>query len=350
VEAEHHLRRHADLDRQAGRRRDLLAGLQSGEEVGVTGRGHGVEVHAVGGDVDHLPTQPDDVLAAGLEGFLLRRPGLLDPALGQEVGRVRERPVGLVVEAEVGHEPVEQGQDGDVLQQLHVLLLEAGDELARLHRVVGVPDLHGVEGERRLEETHRRLAVEGRADAAREPRGADRVRRAVLRQDALMAARDAPDAARAGEHVDEVLDLAFLEDGDLALRRRRLRPFDDVAAQLVRRHLDARSIPHACDDRAHNGPASPPRRGRNPSDAVPIGQLGCHPPRWLHHRPDGDSVKDRRPCRACPTQGGPRRPPPPEARPWSCARAAPVRAADARSRSARGRGPSAGSTRRGWRR
>ena len=66
------------------------------QELRVAGRGHRVVVEAVGGHVDHLPLSQTTSSTQRLEGLLLCRAGLVDLALGQQVGRVRDtaRPAG----------------------------------------------------------------------------------------------------------------------------------------------------------------------------------------------------------------------------------------------------------------
>ena len=166
---------------------------------------------------------PDEVGVAGLQSLLGGRTRLGDLAPGEQVGRVRERPVRLVVQTEVGHEAVEHRDDRGVQHGLDMVLLQHHDRLGRLHRVVGVADLHGVEAEGALEGAERLLSGERQTDAGRELRGVERVGGAVLAEHRLVAALHAPDAAGAGEHLEEVVELVGLEDGDLAPPRRRRR-------------------------------------------------------------------------------------------------------------------------------
>ena len=53
-----------------------------------------------------------------------------------------------------------------MLQKLHMLLLNGGDELAGFRRVVEVPDLHRVEGKGGLEQPDRRLTTDGGSHSA----------------------------------------------------------------------------------------------------------------------------------------------------------------------------------------
>ena len=159
-----------------------------------------------------------------------------------------KRAVGPVVQAEVGHEAVQEREDGRLLEELHVELLERLEKALRLDRVVVVRDLHRVEAEHRLEEAHADLAVDRRHDAARHARRVQGVHAPVLRHDHLVTALDAPDAARAGEHVVQVVDLVLGERRDLGLGGGRLGALLEVVAQLVARHLDARAVAHSRQD------------------------------------------------------------------------------------------------------
>ena len=262
VEAEHAFGRHADFNGEVRVLGRPLDGTQRSEELAVAGRGGGVVVDAVCPDLVHLPRHPDEVVVADLESLLGGRTRLGDLALGEQVGRVRERPIRLVVQAQIGHEAVEHRDDRGVKHGLHMVLLQHHDGFGRLHRVVGVADLHGVEAEGALEGAERLLSGEGQANARRQLRRVERVGGAVLAEHRFVAALHAPDAAGAGEHLEEVVELVGLEDGDLAPPRRVGRPGDKILADLLTGHRHGVAVAHAGDYRCHSTSLDPaaPRR------------------------------------------------------------------------------------------
>ena len=217
----------------------------------------------------------------------LRLAGGLDLAAREQVGRVGERPVRLRVEAEVGHRPVEHGDDGGEQRLLHAGRLEGDDRLDRLVRVVGVADLHGVEAEGALEDAEALLAAQRQADAAGELRRVERVDRAVLGQDDLVAGLDAHDAARVGEQVDQPVDLVLLERRDLAALDGVGRAGLEVVAQLLRRELGHVAVAHARADRAH-------RRTSSLVDLVVMTMPSSRSaPRMIAASSVGDAVRQR---------------------------------------------------------
>ena len=203
-------------------------------------------------DVDHLAGHPDDVVAAGLERLLLAARASAIWPLGSRSEGFGIRAVGLVVETEVRHEAVVERRMMHLLQELHVLCSRLDDGLGGLDGVVGVADLHGVEGEggsKRRKACSRR---EGRPTPARELRRVERVGRAVLGEDRLVTALHAPDAAwgwrtsRRGSRTRR-----SSRTGILPLAAAASEPATRSRAQLVGRHLDGRGVAHARDDRAH---------------------------------------------------------------------------------------------------
>ena len=257
VEAEHELGRHPDLDGEVGGRGQLLHRLQHGEELGVAGRGGGVEVDAVAAHLGHHARDVEHVVLAGPGHRHLRLARGLDLAAREQVGRVGERPVRLRVEAEVGHRPVEHGDDRGEQRLLDADRLEGDDRLDRLVGVIRVADLHGVEAEGALEDAEALLARQADAHAAGELRRVERVDRAVLGQDDLVAGLHAHDAAGVGEQVDQPVDLVLLERRDLAALHGVGRTGLEVVAQLLRRELGHVTVAHARADGAHLSASSP---------------------------------------------------------------------------------------------
>src|SRR5680860_1256239 len=111
VHAEDELGSHAHLYGKVGGICQLLHSLEGGQELGVAGGGGGVEVDAVGSHFSHLLGDIDHVAAADFSCLHLGFSGFLDHGFGQEVGRVAEGAVGIIVESQIGHGSVVYGND-----------------------------------------------------------------------------------------------------------------------------------------------------------------------------------------------------------------------------------------------
>ena len=92
------------------------------------------------------------------------------------------------------------------------------------------------------------LAAERQAHAARELRRVERVDRAVLGEDHLVARLHAHDAARVGEQVDQPVELVLLERRHLAALDRVGAAGLEVGAQLLGRELGDVAVAHARAD------------------------------------------------------------------------------------------------------
>ena len=194
---------------------------------------------------------------------------LVHLALGQQLRRVGERAVRLRVQAQVGHGAVEQRHDRRQKHRLHGRLLQGDDGLDLFEGVVGVAELERVEAEGTLEGADSLLAAQRQADAAGELRRVERVAAAVLAQDRFVAALHTDDAPRRVEQVEEVVDLALVERGDLAAPSGVLGALAQVTPHLVGGQRDRVAVAHARGDAAHapsylsaavRGPGVPRRR------------------------------------------------------------------------------------------
>jgi hypothetical protein len=254
VKTEDELGRHADLDGEVGGATELVDRLQRGQELGVPGRGGGVEVNAVGARLGHGPAHRHHVATQGLGGLELGHARFLDATVGEQVGRVAEGSVGLEIEAHVGHGAVEEGDDAVEQRLLHAELLEGHERLGRLERVVGVPDLHGVKAQRALHDADALLAAQRDADPARHLPAVEGVGAAVFGEHDLVPGLNPGDAPLVGKQVVQVVDLVGLESGDLRLDGGRLGALHELTPQLVVRELDGVAVAHAGRDRGHRHP------------------------------------------------------------------------------------------------
>ena len=159
VHAEDELARHAHFDAEVGRLLEVLHRLQRGQEVGVAGRGRGVEVDAVGADLVEALAHEDHVFHAQLGGLHLLFTSLVDLHHAQQIGGVGEGPVRRVVEAHVRHGAVEHREHGGRHHTLDGHLVQRDHGLGRLEGVVDPAQLHGVEREHALEDFDRVFAA-----------------------------------------------------------------------------------------------------------------------------------------------------------------------------------------------
>ncbi len=251
VHAEDELAGHADLDAEVGRLLELLHGLQRRQEVGVAGRGGGVEIDTVGADLSHALADEDHVLHAELSGLHLLFASLVHLHHAEQIGRVDVGTVRCVVQAHVGHRAVEDREHRGGQKALDGDLVERDHRLGRLEGVVDPAELHGVEGEHAFEDFHGGFATYRKVGTARELRGDERARRFVLGQWDFVTGFDADHAPGCREDLDELVDLVVFENRDLALVSGVFGRLDDVLAQFVGSHLDGLAVTHPGPYLAH---------------------------------------------------------------------------------------------------
>ena len=238
VGADHQLARHADHDAHVGVcRPQPLDGEQRREEVGVAAGAGGVEVDAVGAGLPQRRRDVHHVLHGQLDRLLLGGAGVADPHLRQQLRPVAARSVRGGVATEVGLGAVVDGDREALLRLLHRLPLDADHGLDRLVGVVDVVELAGVRGEALL------VLQQGAHAAALLLRAG-----AVEAEDHFVADVDGAEARRAGEDVEEVLQLGRLERRQLASAGRRLGAFLELGAQLAARERHRRAVTEARDE------------------------------------------------------------------------------------------------------